>query len=215
MQELHRSVIRPLLENLTLRTAAFLFAGGMLVTTSAPMVQGQTQHDLPPGHYEYLGRTPGRGSVKRFTVDQDGGIHWDSNPETPPSSDGSSTNAKTSADGFEEYAYPLIKWKGKRLLGSAKADGWLTTTYESGGIKYQITVEVESGLILSNESVIKTAKKKGLTVELLDANLFKIAEIIIPGSVLHETSKPSIVEGRGFIQIPEPLYEKTRNITIR
>jgi len=174
---------------------------------------GQSQNELPPGQYQYLGRT-GKTTAKRFSINAEGVVHWDDTAVEPKVGDTSDADTKPVVAAAEEYNYPLVKWKAKRLLGTAKAIGWLTSTYEAGAVKYQIMVEVESGLIKSNDSVIKIAMKRGLTVELLDAGDFKIAELFIPGTVLH-AAKESVIEGRGAIQMPEALYEKTRNITIR
>jgi hypothetical protein len=174
---------------------------------------GQSQSELPPGQYQYLGRT-GKTTPKRFSINSEGIVHWDDTAVETKIGETTDTDAKPVVAAAEEYNYPLVKWKAKRLLGTAKAIGWLTSTYESGAVKYQIMIEVESGLIKSNDSVIKIAMKRGLTVELLDAGDFKIAELFIPGTVLHE-AKESVLEGRGAIQMPEALYEKTRNITIR
>jgi len=170
----------------------------------------QNGNELPPGQYQYLGRT-GDSIPKRFSVTPDGAIHW----EEADSAHTAGSSQKTSVEAAEQYDYPLVKWKGKRLQGSAKAIGWLTTTFDRGYLKYQLTLEVEGGLIKSGEGVIKAAIKSGLTVQLLDTNGFRLVDFVIPGYLIHETSKESVAEARGEIPIPEPLYQQARNITIR
>lgn len=171
--------------------------------------QVQSRSDLPEGHYEFLGRIPGRLPPKRFVIESDGSITWGESAET------NGKSASAPATGAEKYEYPFIKWKGKRLLGSAKASGFLTTTYEAGLLKYQIQVQLDTGWLKSAGGVEKAMRRQGLTVELLDADGFKITEFVIPGNVLHEVQDESVMQGKGAVQFPEDLYRRAKDISIR
>ncbi len=194
--------------------ASVLFCLALSFEPIGVCAQGQTQINLPPGYYQYLGQNPGASTARNFFVDADGRIHWDSNTADGDASSSSTQSQSTPlVKAADEYNYPLIKWKGRRLLGTAKANGWLTTTYENGAVKYQIHLEAESGILKSEAAT--AAKKRGLTIELLDKEDFKITELLIPGSALHEEHNASELEAKGIIPMPEELYRKTRNITIR
>jgi len=92
----------------------------------------------------------------------------------------------------------------------------LTTTYEGGLLKYQVTLQLGSaGILKSTDPLEKAARKTGLIVELLDSDSFKLADFTIPGYVLHGTANSSILEGRGSLQMPEFYYKKTRDLVIR
>ncbi|MGH9551318.1 MAG: hypothetical protein ACRD3W_18180, partial [Terriglobales bacterium] len=112
------------------------------------------------------------------------------------------------------YEYPFIKWAGRPVYGNIKADAWLDTTYEGGYLKYVLTVQFEKGILKAGEGS-RVAQKRGLVVELLDQDGFKIAQFNVPGYQLSDTRSESVLEARNSVLFPEAVYKRAQRIIIR
>src|SRR5262249_40307587 len=105
------------------------------------LAQGRSVEELPPGHYVYLGPVPGKIRARRFTLDSLGSVQWEgSTSNAQPSAETRTGTTDAPPHNAESYNYPVIKWKGKRVGGSARAAALLTTTYEDGMVKYSVTL---------------------------------------------------------------------------
>lgn len=188
------------------------------------MMQGQTSEtepkpltiaDLPEGYYVYVGSRPMQAAPKWVVINPGANIAWLNNDTTPPvtpkKSPATVTAAATSSkpsDGsgqFEEYAYPVIKWRAKPLPGDEGAIAQLSTTFDrsqpgqQGVVKYRLTV-------------FKSTDKRQREVQLLDAMGFKLHEF--HAGDFHEIPNSQLMESRDSFPCDETEYQQARDYSV-
>jgi len=101
---------------------------------------------------------------------------------------------------FEKYEYPTIKWRAKPLADTPGAIGQLGTTYESGKMKYKLTV-------------FKAPERRQCKVELLDNQGFKLSQFDV--SDFHRVPGTSeIMEARDSYPCTEEEYKRVADYAI-
>lgn len=198
----------------------------------------QDQGSLQPGYYIYLGMQPGRNAPKAFTLNSAGTVVWqdsnrlpddkplsfDSSP--PPKSTGRKPGVNTLTNTqYEEYNYPIIKWKPKPVSSIPKAIAQLSTTYEVNELKFKITLfrpattsettkpygagqgiqETSSSIVIPNT----------VTVSLLDQNGFKLTDFIVNQQQWERIPGTSILEARDKINCDELNYRRARDYSVK
>lgn len=198
--------------------------------STAILVKAQDSTGLQPGFYIYLGMQPGRSVPRAFSINSAGGILWqdpnkspDDKVDPPPRTTGKKPAATNlSGSQFEEYNYPIIKWKPKPISGVPGAIVQLSTTYEISDLKYKLTLfraptstQPKAGARGIQETASSVEIPSQITVQTLDANGFKLTEFTINQRQWEQIPGTSVLEARDKIGCNEWDYRRARDYSVK
>lgn len=216
-----------------MRSSILLLATSVTLATflgaSSILVKAQDSSSLQPGFYIYLGMQPGRSVPRGFSINSAGGILWqdpnkspDEKVEAAPRPTGKKPVATASNSQFEEYNYPIIKWKPKPISGVPGAIVQLSTTYEISDLKYKLTLfraptsaQPKAGARGIQEASTSVEIPNQITVQLLDSNGFKLSEFTVNQRQWEQIPGTSVLESRDKINCNEWDYRRSRDYSVK
>ena len=216
---------------------ALLLGTGAFLLSSFIEAVADDQGSLPPGFYIFLGMQPGRSAPRAFTLNSAGNVVWQDTSRLPddkplsfdqpaakPAPRKAGINTLTNTQ-FEEYAYPIIKWKAKPVSGIPKAIAQLSTTFELNELKFKLTLfrpqtatetkqtyGAASGIQETSSSLVVPSM---ITVSLLDQNGFKLTDFSINQRQWEQIPGTSILEARDKINCDELNYRRAKDYSVK
>lgn len=209
---------------------ALTVASCTVLSGAAILVKAQEAGSLQPGFYIYLGMQPGRTPPRAFTINSAGGILWqdpnkapEDKVETAPRSTSKKPAVPTLSNSqFEEYNYPIIKWKPKPISGVSGAIVQLSTTFEMNDLKYKLTLfragtnsQTKAGPHGISETTTSLEVPNQINVQLLDQNGFKLSEFTINQRQWDQIPGTTVLESRDKINCNEWDYRRARDYSVK